>query len=78
MTAGALAHVAADTAFKTTNINLTGLALSGIEYSHQTKFSGAFFSTKRRYGGKKHLMAIGTYGPQKIPSSLTMVLTAVS
>jgi hypothetical protein len=32
MTSGALAHLAADTAFNTTNINLTGLALTGIEY----------------------------------------------
>lgn len=32
MTPGALAHLAADTAFNTTNINLTGLALTGIEY----------------------------------------------
>jgi RTX calcium-binding nonapeptide repeat (4 copies) len=33
MTPGALAHLAADTAFNTTNINLTGLTLTGIEYS---------------------------------------------
>jgi hypothetical protein len=33
MTPGALAHLAADTSFNTTNINLTGLALTGIEYS---------------------------------------------
>ena len=32
MTPGALAHLAADTSFNTTNINLTGLALTGIEY----------------------------------------------
>ncbi len=32
MTPGALAHFAADTSFNTTNINLTGLALTGIEY----------------------------------------------
>ncbi len=32
MTAGALAHLAADTAFNTTNINLVGLAQIGIEY----------------------------------------------
>ena len=32
MTAGALAHLAADTAFNTTNINLVGLAQTGIEY----------------------------------------------
>ena len=32
MTPGALAHLAADTAFNTNNINLTGLALTGIEY----------------------------------------------
>jgi hypothetical protein len=33
MAPGALAHLAADTAFNTTNINLTGLALTGIEYT---------------------------------------------
>jgi len=33
MTSGALAHLAADTPFNTTNINLTGLALTGIEYT---------------------------------------------
>jgi len=32
MTAGALAHLAADAAFNTTNINLVGLAQTGIEY----------------------------------------------
>ena len=32
MTAGALAHLAADTTFNTTNINLVGLAQTGIEY----------------------------------------------
>jgi len=32
MTAGALAHLAADTNFNTTNINLIGLAQTGIEY----------------------------------------------
>lgn len=32
MTPGALAHLAADTTFNTTNINLTGLAQTGIEY----------------------------------------------
>jgi len=32
MTPGALAHLAADTSFNTTNINLIGLALTGIEY----------------------------------------------
>lgn len=32
MTAGALAHLAADTNFNTTNINLVGLAQTGIEY----------------------------------------------
>ena len=32
MSAGALAHMAADTAFNTTNINLVGLAQTGIEY----------------------------------------------
>jgi hypothetical protein len=32
MTAGALAHLAADTAFNITNINLVGLAQTGIEY----------------------------------------------
>lgn len=32
MTPGTLAHLAADTAFNTANINLTGLALTGIEY----------------------------------------------
>ena len=32
MSAGALAHLAADTSFNTTNINLIGLAQSGIEY----------------------------------------------
>lgn len=32
MTPGALAHLAAETAFNTTNINLTGLALIGIDY----------------------------------------------
>ena len=32
MTAGALAHLAADTSFNSTNINLVGLAQSGIEY----------------------------------------------
>jgi hypothetical protein len=32
MTAGALARLAADTAFNTTNINLVGLAQTGIEY----------------------------------------------
>jgi hypothetical protein len=32
MTAGALAHLAADTSFNTTNINLVGLAQTGIEY----------------------------------------------
>jgi hypothetical protein len=33
MTPGALVHLAADAAFNTTNINLTGLALTGIEYT---------------------------------------------
>ncbi len=33
MSAGALAHVAADTSFNTTNINLVGLAQTGIEYT---------------------------------------------
>jgi len=33
MSAGALAHLAADTAFNTANINLVGLALTGIEYT---------------------------------------------
>lgn len=33
MTPGALAHLAADTTFNTAKINLTGLALLGIEYS---------------------------------------------
>jgi hypothetical protein len=32
MTGGALAHLAADTSFNTTNINLVGLAQTGIEY----------------------------------------------
>lgn len=32
MTAGALAHLAADTSFNTTNINLVGLAQTGIEF----------------------------------------------
>ena len=32
-TAGALAHLAADTSFNTTNINLVGLAQTGIEYT---------------------------------------------
>jgi hypothetical protein len=32
MTAGALAHLAADTSFNITNINLVGLAQTGIEY----------------------------------------------
>ena len=32
MTAGALAYLAADTSFNTTNINLVGLAQTGIEY----------------------------------------------
>ena len=32
MSAGALAHLAADTSFNTTNINLVGLAQTGIEY----------------------------------------------
>ena len=32
MTAGALAHLAADTSLNTTNINLVGLAQTGIEY----------------------------------------------
>jgi hypothetical protein len=32
MTAGALAHLAADTSFNATNINLVGLAQTGIEY----------------------------------------------
>ncbi len=32
MTAGALAHLAADSSFNTMNINLVGLALTGIEY----------------------------------------------
>ena len=32
MTAGALAHMAADTSFNTSNINLVGLAQTGIEY----------------------------------------------
>jgi hypothetical protein len=32
MKAGALAHLAADTSFNTTNINLVGLAQTGIEY----------------------------------------------
>jgi Ca2+-binding RTX toxin-like protein len=32
MAAGALAHLAADTSFNTTNINLVGLAQTGIEY----------------------------------------------
>jgi hypothetical protein len=32
MSAGALAHLAADTSFNTTNINLVGLAITGIEY----------------------------------------------
>jgi len=33
MTAGALAHLAADTSVNTTNINLVGLVLIGIEYT---------------------------------------------
>ena len=33
MSAGALAHLAADTSFNTTNINLVGLAQTGIEYT---------------------------------------------
>ena len=33
MSAGALAHLAADTSFNTTNINLVGLAQTGIEYN---------------------------------------------
>jgi hypothetical protein len=33
MTAGALAHLAADSSFNTTNINLVGLAQTGIEYT---------------------------------------------
>ena len=33
MTSGALAHLAADTSFNTTNINLVGLAQTGIEYT---------------------------------------------
>ena len=33
MTPGALAHMAADTDLNTSNINLTGLALTGIEYT---------------------------------------------
>jgi hypothetical protein len=32
MSAGALAHLAADTSYNTTNINLVGLAQTGIEY----------------------------------------------
>ena len=32
MSAGAIAHLAADTSFNTTNINLVGLAQTGIEY----------------------------------------------
>ena len=32
MSAGALAHLAADTSLNTTNINLIGLAQTGIEY----------------------------------------------
>jgi hypothetical protein len=32
MSAGALAHLAADSSFNTTNINLVGLAQTGIEY----------------------------------------------
>ena len=32
LTAGALAHLAADSSFNTTNINLVGLAQAGIEY----------------------------------------------
>ena len=32
MSAGALAHLVADTSFNTTNINLVGLAQTGIEY----------------------------------------------
>jgi hypothetical protein len=32
MAPGALAHLAADTSFNTTNINLVGLAQTGIEY----------------------------------------------
>ena len=32
MSASALAHLAADTSFNTTNINLVGLAQTGIEY----------------------------------------------
>ena len=32
MSAGALAHLAADSIFNTTNINLVGLAQTGIEY----------------------------------------------
>ena len=32
MTAGALAHLPADTSFNTTNINLVGLAQTGIEF----------------------------------------------
>lgn len=32
MSAGALAHLAADTSFNTSNINLVGLAITGIEY----------------------------------------------
>jgi hypothetical protein len=32
MSAGVLAHLAADTSYNTTNINLVGLAQTGIEY----------------------------------------------
>jgi hypothetical protein len=32
MTSGALAHLAADTSFNATNINLIGLVQNGIEY----------------------------------------------
>ena len=32
MSAGALAHFAADSSFNTTNINLVGLTQTGIEY----------------------------------------------
>jgi hypothetical protein len=32
MTAGALAYLAADSSFNTTNINLIGLAQTGIEF----------------------------------------------
>ena len=37
MTAGVLAHLAADTSFNIMNINLVGLAQTGIEYTPESR-----------------------------------------